>query len=97
MSDSERVELRALRADDAARERVVGRAIAEIRGQPRTAPAAPILSGSARYLAPVLAAAAVVALLVVQPSGTSLPEAEVQGAGVLLEAAGTVPDDWLRW
>ena len=96
MSDNERMDLRALRPDDDARVRVVGGAMARIR-EPSRGPAVLALTESARYLAPVLAAAAVVAFLLLGPSAGDIPDGEVQGAGVLLEAAGTVPDPWLRW
>lgn len=97
MSDNERMDLQALRADGATRERVVGEAMARIRRGAPAAPAVLALTDSARYLAPVLAAAAVVAFLLLGPAARQAPDGEVQVAGVLLEAAGNVPDSWLRW
>lgn len=97
MSDNERMDLRALRADDAARARVVGGAMARIRRESSARPATLVLIDSARYLVPVLAAAAAVAFLLLAPSTRETSDREVQGAGVLLEAAGNVPDPWLRW
>lgn len=97
MSENERMELRALRPDGDTRERVVGGAMERIRGTPRPAGAPAALAGSARYLWPVLAAAAAVALLLLAPSGGEAPDRELQGAGVLLEMEGNVPDPWLRW
>jgi len=97
VSDNERMDLRALRPDRAARDRVVAGAMARVREGSSEGPAELVLIDSSRYLVPVLAAAAVVALLLVGPSTTEAPDRELQGAGVLLEAAGNVPDRWLRW
>lgn len=97
MNDNERMDLRALRADDTVQEVVVAGAMTRIRRESSAGPATLVLTDSARYLAPVLAAAAVVAFLLLGPSDRGGSRGELQGAGLLLEAAGNVPDPWLRW
>lgn len=54
-----------------------------------------VLHGAARFLRPVLAVAALVALFLVVPGRSRHPA--IQAADAFLADAVDVPDPWLRW
>lgn len=85
--------MEALRPDEEIRDRVVASAMQSIRAEPgswsHTA-----LVGSARFLRPVLMAAALIVLLLILPNGL---HPDTRDAGVLLSVVSQAPPSWLRW
>lgn len=101
MSDIDRIDLEALRPEAGERGRVIAGAMARVRAGETGLEPAPdgwvraALAGSATFLRPVLAAAAVI-FLVLALSGDPVPP-DTRAAGVLLSATGGAPDNLLRW